>query len=68
MRKTTSLEREAMEYLNDLKDSGVTNMYGATPYLMEEMDLGRSDAGKIMRLWMRNFQEDGDYTTVKKED
>jgi len=28
-------------YLNDLRDSGVTNMFGASPYLQEEFGLSR---------------------------
>jgi hypothetical protein len=33
MRKTTQEEKEAMEFLNILRDSGVTNMFGAAPYI-----------------------------------
>ena len=35
-RPTTDLERQVFSFLNDLRDSGVTNMYGATPYIVEE--------------------------------
>ena len=45
-------------FLEDLRESGVTNMYGATPYLMEEFDLPRSDATKILTDWMKNYNPD----------
>lgn len=39
-------------YLNRLRESGVTNMFGATPYLREEFDIGRAEASKILVEWM----------------
>jgi len=33
-------------YLNDLRDSGVTNMFGASPYLQEEFGLSRYEGSK----------------------
>ena len=44
-------------YLEDLKQSGVTNMFGATPYLREEFGLGRREAIKIVANWMDNYEE-----------
>jgi len=34
-RKTTSLEKKVFLFLNDLRDSGITNMFGARPYVVE---------------------------------
>ena len=42
-------------YLEELRKSGVTNMYGAGPYLEETFDLTRREANKILGDWMRNF-------------
>lgn len=42
-------------YLEKLRRSGVTNMYGATPYLMEEFDLTPHEAKNILVNWMRNY-------------
>ena len=42
-------------YLENLRRSGVTNMYGATPYLMEEFGLEKYEARKILADWMRNY-------------
>lgn len=45
-------------YLEDLRQSGITNMYGATPYLMDEFDLSRHEASKILADWMTNYNPD----------
>ena len=44
-------------YLEELRESGVTNMFGASPYLQEEFDLGRKEAIKIVSNWMENYDE-----------
>ena len=48
-------------YLENLRRSGVTNMYGAAPYLAEYFDLTLEEADQILRRWMRNYNPD-DYT------
>ena len=45
-------------YLENLRKSGVTNMFGATPYLMEEFDLDKKEATKILSDWMHNYNTD----------
>lgn len=40
------------EYLEELRLSGVTNMFGAAPYLMEEFDLTHGNARKVLVAWM----------------
>lgn len=52
MAKTTN---EYWIYLEDLRRSGVTNMFGATPYLMEAFDLEKREATKILTDWMQNY-------------
>jgi hypothetical protein len=64
MRKTTPSEKEVMEYLNHLRESGATNMFGATPYVIEEFGLDKSEARRILSLWMKNFNEEGKYEEV----
>ncbi len=66
MRKTTQQEKEVMSYLNDLRDSGVTNMFGATPYVEQEFEIEKREARRILQLWMNNFNEEGDYEEVKE--
>jgi len=46
------------EFLDNLRESGVTNMFGATPYLMEEFyDLSKVEAREILKSWMKTFSE-----------
>ena len=45
-------------YLEDLRRSGVVNMYGAAPYLMDEFGLSKSEAREILSDWMRNYNPD----------
>ena len=37
---------EVFEYLDALRESGVTNMFGATPYLMEEFGFDKREASQ----------------------
>ena len=66
MAKTTQSEKEVMEFLNILRDSGATNMFGATPYVIEEFGLDTSEARRILSLWMKNFNEEGKYEEVNE--
>ena len=52
MPKTTN---EYWIYLENLRRSGTTNMYGATPYLMLEFNLPKMEAREILADWMRNY-------------
>lgn len=45
-------------YLEKLRRSGDTNMFGATPYLMAEFGLSRQEAIKILSDWMKNYNPD----------
>ena len=49
---------EHLEYLDDLRESGDTNMFGARPYLLSEFpELTKQEAGKILLYWMETFGE-----------
>lgn len=45
-------------YLENLRRSGETNMYGATPYLQEAFGLTKSEARRILADWMSNYNPD----------
>ena len=45
-------------YLEELRRSGITNMYGATPYLQQEFGLDKFDARQILADWMKNYNPD----------
>jgi hypothetical protein len=44
------------EYLIKLRDSGVTNMWGAPEYLAEEFSLSFIEAKNICQEWMRSLR------------
>lgn len=48
---------EHLEYLDDLRESGVTNMFGAGAYLEDEFSIGRREARTILAYWMESFTE-----------
>tara|TARA_Y100000114_G_scaffold87014_1_gene80457 strand:+ start:1274 stop:1483 length:210 start_codon:yes stop_codon:yes gene_type:complete len=44
-------------YLEELRQSGVTNMFGSAPYLREEFGIGRRESIRIVANWMDNYEE-----------
>lgn len=42
-------------YLENLRKSGVTNMFGAAPYLEKSFGLSRKEARDILSDWMKNY-------------
>ena len=57
--KITEQEKEMFDYLNDLRDSGATIMFGASPYLVDEFYIDKHEARKVLSKWMQNYDEDG---------
>ena len=52
------VENEHLVYLDKLRESGVTNMWGARPYLMAKFpELRREEAAQVLRYWMDSFTE-----------
>ncbi len=49
--------QEFYEYLDELRESGETNMYGARPYLQEEFGVDKNKARDILVAWMRSFSK-----------
>ncbi len=45
-------------YLDLLRESGTTNMYGATPYLQRDQDLSKDEARRVLMAWMRTFNRE----------
>ena len=53
-----ALKPEHLTFLDDLRESGATNMFGAIPYLTSfDSDLGQGDAIKVLQHWMDTFSE-----------
>jgi hypothetical protein len=56
--------RNEFVFLNNLRYSGVTNMFGAAPYLQEEFDLSRQEAKEVLLEWMDWTSEDDDNVMI----
>jgi hypothetical protein len=53
----TQLEKEVFEYLEELRKSGITNMFGATPYLEDKFNLENRHARILLIKWMESKNE-----------
>jgi len=48
-------EDEARNYLNNLRESGETNMFGAGAYLERDLDMNSTEAKEVLMWWMEQF-------------
>ena len=57
MTKPEFMTDEHLGYLDDLRESGVTNMFGAATYLVDDFPLDKRQAREILSYWMETFGE-----------
>ena len=56
-------------YLDDLRDSGITNMFEAVPYLINEYpELSTDEAKQILLDWINSFSERYETKRVNLDD
>ena len=58
MADTTTYEEQTMrhyKYLVRLRNSGATNMWGATPYIQRKFKVDDKEAGNILVAWIGTF-------------
>ena len=56
--RPTCVEDGHLEYLDWLRESGQTNMFGAGAYIVRKFDeLNRCDAGIVLTYWMHTFEQ-----------
>ena len=46
---------EYLEFLDDLRESGVTNMFAAGPYIEEQFSISSKEAKQVLIYWMTTF-------------
>jgi hypothetical protein len=51
------METQIFNYLDNLRESGVTNMFGAGIYLQEEFGLGKREAREFLLKWINQFNK-----------
>jgi hypothetical protein len=49
-------KQEYFEYLEMLRESGETNMFGASPYLQQAFGLSRYEAKDVLLEWMKTYK------------
>ena len=52
-----NVDKKYSDFLIALRDSGITNMFGAAPYLQAEFGLDKREAREVLANWMRSFGE-----------
>ena len=50
-----SMQKQVNDFLNDLRDSGAINMFGAVPYIVEEFGVNKYEARDLLKNWMNSF-------------
>ena len=55
--KTLPTQNEVNIFLDVVRSSGVTNMFGAGPYIEEHFNIHRRDAKVFLMEWMKTFRE-----------
>lgn len=54
-----TIMQEYYLFLDDLRESGETNMFGAAPYLRREWpELTKNEARDVLKAWMDQFGND----------
>lgn len=49
---------EMLTFLDELREEGVTNMYGARPHLQAAFgELSKKEAGAVLTYWIKTFGE-----------
>ncbi len=48
---------ELFEYLDELRESGVTNMFGATPYIVARFGVDNKEGNQLLVEWMETFSD-----------
>ena len=58
MEKPEATTEKYLKFLDGLRKSGITNMFGAAPYIQETFpELSKTQAKEILAYWMKTFSE-----------
>lgn len=50
-------EEEVFQYLDNLRESSETNMFGAAPYVAAAFDMDAATARRYLARWMTTFSD-----------
>ena len=48
-------DKEVYNFLDELRDSGEINMFGARQYIVEMFDCNKEQATTLLSNWMKNY-------------
>ena len=51
-------KHEVFNYLDDLRESGAINMFGAAVCIQEDFQVSKQESYSLLKEWMDTFQED----------
>ena len=54
----STIDPEHLAFLEELRDSGQINMFGARPFLQEAFGLTKKNSSEILITWMSEFSSD----------
>jgi len=57
LNNTQPTQEAANLFLDTLRESGVTNMWGATPYIEQRFGVNYEEAKQFLVTWMETFGE-----------
>lgn len=55
--KPEFLTDEHLEFLDHLRETGATNMWGASPWLERRFKMKRNEASEVLGYWMDTFSD-----------
>lgn len=53
----TEMQEKVNVFLDKLRESGQTNMFGAAPYVSEAFGVSKYEARDLVKNWMQTFDE-----------
>ena len=51
------MNEDHRQFLNELRDSGIVNMFGSMPYVRDQFGLSKAEATTIVLEWMKTFRK-----------
>ena len=55
MSRPDFVDDDHLKFLDELRESGIVNMFGATPFIIDAFNVDRKLAEKILKYWMDSF-------------
>ena len=49
------MTKEQKKFLDNLREEGAINMFGAAPYLVDKFELSLKEAREVLSAWMKSY-------------